>query len=83
MNIDKQPLVSICCVSYNHAEYIPEAIKSFWNQEYKNIEILALDDGSTDGTLEKLREYSAQDPRIKVIARSVNGGSAAAGFNRA
>ena len=42
------PLVSICALSYNRQDYIKFAIESFWKQEYKNIEILTLDDGSSD-----------------------------------
>ena len=51
------------------------------NQTYQNWEYICVDDCSTDGTLEKLREYAAKDPRIKVIAREKNSGSAAGGFN--
>lgn len=82
MNIDKQPLVSICCVSYNHAEYIPEAIKSFWNQEYKNIEILALDDGSTDGSLAILQDMQKQSPCPMTVVGQENTGRVSYNFNK-
>lgn len=42
------PLVSIICISYNHAPFIKEALDSVFNQSYKNLQIIVLDDGSTD-----------------------------------
>ena len=44
-------LISFCCLSYNHENYIEQCIRSIWNQNYKNIEILALDDGSKDNSV--------------------------------
>ncbi len=75
------PLITIITPFYNSMRFIDAPLNAVLNQTYQNWEYICVDDCSTDGTLEKLREYSAQDPRIKVIARSVNGGSAAAGFN--
>lgn len=82
MNTDDQPLVSICCVSYNHAEYIPEAVKSFWNQEYENIEILALDDGSSDGSLNILKRLEKQSPCPMKVFGQENTGRIAYNFNK-
>lgn len=56
------PLVSICCLSYNHEKFIKEAIESFWSQNYKNIEIIALDDGSTDNSYNILQELANKSP---------------------
>ena len=68
--MDKSPLVSVCCISYNHSKFIKEAVESFWNQEYKNIEILALDDGSSDNSVEILNELAKNSPcTMKVIAQ--------------
>ena len=50
-------MVSIVIPAYNHARYLPEAIDSVLNQEYPNVELIVLDDGSTDGTSEVLRGY--------------------------
>ena len=54
------PLVSIVVPAHNHARYIDEAIQSVLNQDYPNIELIVLDDGSTDGTREVLEKYTGQ-----------------------
>ena len=54
----KNPLVSILIPSFNHEAYIAEAIESCLNQTYRNIEILILDDGSTDRSPIIIAEYA-------------------------
>lgn len=61
------PLISVIMPSYNVCTYIEECIKSVCNQTLKDIEILSIDAGSTDGTLDILREYEKNDFRVKVI----------------
>ena len=51
------PLVSIVIPAYNHARYLKNAISSVLNQDYPNIELIVLNDGSTDNTMEVLRNY--------------------------
>lgn len=51
------PLVSIVIPAYNHANYLDEAIQSVLQQDYLNIELIVLDDGSTDDTREVLEKY--------------------------
>jgi alpha-1,3-rhamnosyltransferase len=61
------PLVSICCITYNHQSYVRRSIESLWKQDYSNIEILVIDDGSTDSTfkiLEELKEKSSVSMEI-------------------
>lgn len=55
-------LLSVCCLSYNHEQYIEKCIKSIWNQNYDNIEILALDDGSSDGSINILNSLKGSQP---------------------
>lgn len=61
------PLVSVIMPSLNVGKYIHQCLKSVTNQTLKDLEILIIDAGSTDGTLEILEEYSKQDSRIKLI----------------
>jgi alpha-1,3-rhamnosyltransferase len=59
MNVNNLPLVSVLLPSYNHEKYIEKAILSVINQTYKNIELIVIDDGSTDSSPEiisKLQE---------------------------
>ncbi len=55
-----RPLVSIVIPSYNHATYLDEAIQSVVNQDYPDIELIVMDDGSTDGTHEVLKKYTGR-----------------------
>lgn len=52
---DAQPLVTVIIASYNHAPYIEESILSVLNQTYKNIELLVIDDGSRDDSVERIK----------------------------
>lgn len=54
---NKLPLISIITVVYNGEKYLDQTIQSVINQTYKNIEYIIIDGGSTDGTLNIIREY--------------------------
>ncbi|CAH1210984.1 hypothetical protein PAECIP111893_03344 [Paenibacillus plantiphilus] len=64
-------MVSIVTVYYNRENYVVDSIESLLKQTYSDIEVIAIDDGSTDGTLVRLR--SIQDPRLRVITHSNRG----------
>ncbi len=66
-------LVSAIVTSYNHSEYLKERMDSLINQTYQNLEILVIDDCSTDGSLEVLRGYESH-PKVKLIIREMNAG---------
>src|SRR5579885_2076138 len=68
--------VSVIIPVYNAEQYIRESVRSVLGQTYDDIEIIAVDDGSTDKSLEILREY---ENKIKIISKK-NGGTATA-FN--
>jgi len=72
-----QPLVSVIIPVFNGAEFIGEAIESAAKQTYRNLEIIIVDDGSTDATPSILRDYAERDERIRVLSQ-VNGGVATA-----
>ncbi|HEX6242696.1 MAG TPA: glycosyltransferase, partial [Polyangiales bacterium] len=61
------PDVSVIVPAYNVEPYLAECLNSLCNQELTDIEILVVDDGSTDGTLAVLQRFAAADPRIQVI----------------
>ena len=61
--------VSIIIPVYNTAEFLPQCLDSVINQTLKEIEIICVDDGSTDNSLEILKEYAKKDERIIVITQ--------------
>lgn len=69
--------VSIIVPIYNSEKCIKQCISSIQNQTYKNLEIILIDDGSTDSSLDICRSYAAADERIKVIHKE-NGGVSSA-----
>ena len=66
--------VSIVLPTYNAARFLHECVESCLNQTYKDIELICVDGGSTDGTLEIIHEYMAKDPRISLINQPANSG---------
>ncbi len=70
-------LVSIIVPAYNVEKNIPYCLNSLVNQTYKNIEIICVNDGSKDSTLDIIREYAAKESRIRVIDKP-NGGLSSA-----
>src|SRR5205085_7436654 len=78
MSLDS-PLVSVSLVTYNHEKYVAEAIRSVLGQTMADLEVVVVDDGSTDGTPAVVRSFD--DPRV-VSIRQENGGPSAA-TNRA
>ena len=73
----KKKLVSIIIPVYNVEKYIKQCIESCLNQTYKDIEIIAIDDGSTDSSGIILDEISKKSPKLKVIHKQNNGVSSA------
>ncbi|RMF62356.1 MAG: glycosyltransferase family 2 protein [Cyanobacteria bacterium J069] len=75
--ITSNSLVSVIIPAYNAEKYIRQAIESALSQTYANIEVLVVDDGSTDTTPEIVREFSVQDSRV-ILLQQPNAGVAAA-----
>jgi len=67
-----KPLVSVIIPTYNIERYIEEALQSILNQTYKNIEVVVVDDCSTDNTLKILEDIQKTDHRIKVYKNNQN-----------
>ena len=77
MNKTDNPLVSIIVPIYNTSEYLPRCLDSIINQTHKNLEIILIDDGSTDDSSKIADDYAKKDKRIKVIHQKNAGQSAA------
>ncbi|HFU3800008.1 TPA: glycosyltransferase family 2 protein [Streptococcus suis] len=71
-------IISVCVPVYNSSTYLKECIESIRNQTFKDLEIICVDDGSTDNSLEILKEFQKLDPRIQLIVQERNMGVGAA-----
>ncbi|RDV14639.1 glycosyltransferase [Pontibacter diazotrophicus] len=74
------PLVSVICLCYNHARFLREALDSVLAQTYPYIEVIIVDDCSTDGSVGIIQEYLQKHPHIKFISTGHNRGNTTA-FN--
>lgn len=72
-----EPLVSVILPIYNSKEYLEKCLKSVCGQTYRNLEIICIDDGSTDGSEVILDEFGKKDERIKIVHKE-NGGESSA-----
>lgn len=70
-----QPLLSIVVLVYNTAEYLPACFDSLLNQHYKNIEIIAIDDSSTDDSLAICRAYEQLHVNFRCLTKPNEGGA--------
>ncbi len=76
MGENRTPLVTVSMVTYNHKKYIAQAIDSVLGQSFKDLELVVVDDGSTDGTGDIVKKFN--DPRISYIRQENQGPSVAA-----
>ena len=70
-------LISVIIPVYNVQDYLPRCLDSVINNSYRNLEIICVNDGSTDRGLEILRDYEKKDSRIHVFSKK-NGGLSSA-----
>jgi glycosyltransferase involved in cell wall biosynthesis len=70
-------MISIILATYNTADYLERCVNSIINQTYKDLEIIIVNDGSTDNTAEILNEFQQKDCRIKMIHQENKGHSEA------
>lgn len=76
MKTDKsQPLVTVYMPTYNRVELLQRAVDSVLQQDYRNIELIVVDDNSTDGTHEYLAKMADEDPRFKYFINEKNSGA--------
>ncbi len=70
-------MISIIIPTYNEEKDILDCLKSLERQTYKNFEIIIIDDGSTDETIKKIREFSKKDRKIRILNQKHKGPGAA------
>lgn len=73
-----KPWVSVICTSYNHEAYVQQALQSVADQDYPNVELIVIDNGSTDCTAACIATFAQSHPAIRYVLNSVN-----VGLNRA
>jgi glycosyltransferase involved in cell wall biosynthesis len=74
----EEPLVSVILPAQNTESLVETAVGSLLDQTWSNLEILAVDDASTDSTMEKLHRLASKDPRVLALSHSRNAGPCAA-----
>lgn len=77
------PLVSVVMACYNSERYLRPAIDSVLGQTYRNLELVVVDDCSSDGTVSIVRDYATRDERVRLIQRTERGGRPAVTKNTA
>ncbi|WCE03715.1 glycosyltransferase family 2 protein [Pseudoxanthomonas sp. JBR18] len=77
MSQAQTPCVSVVVTNYNYGHFVCEAVDSALAQHHLPLEVIVVDDGSTDGSLELLRERYGEDARVKLLP-GVNGGQLSA-----
>jgi glycosyltransferase involved in cell wall biosynthesis len=68
----ENPLVSVILPTYNHGDYIKGAVESILDQDFRNFELILINDGSTDATSEIIQEYR-KDSRVRIIEQDNQG----------
>ena len=72
------PWVSVICTAYNHEDFIDEALQSVVSQDYPNVELIVIDNASTDATAGRISAFIARHPTVQFIQNREN-----LGLNRA
>lgn len=83
MQFNPTPLCSVICVTYNHAEFAGQGLQSIFDQTYRNLEIIVLDDGSTDETGSVIRKTLEASPFPSKFIEQDNTGNVPGNFNKA
>lgn len=73
-----KPWVTVICISYNHQAYVEQALQSVVDQTYPNVELIVIDNGSTDGSVATIEGFVRKNPSVRFIKNLAN-----LGLNRA
>lgn len=74
MDLTPKPSLSVIVCNFNHAKFLPEALDAMLEQSYQPLEIIIVDDGSTDNSMDILREYASKNPVIHLLQNEKNRG---------
>ncbi|WP_300565552.1 glycosyltransferase [Flavobacterium sp.] len=80
--MQNSPLVTVICLCYNHDAFVVETLNSVINQKYENIELIILDDFSTDNSREVIQNWLKDHPKVSFITNDSNLGNTKS-FNKA
>lgn len=70
------PLITVGIINYNYSHYLDECLASIQNQTYKNLDVLIIDDCSTDGSIEKIKKIESKYLNVRTILHKKNVGHA-------
>jgi glycosyltransferase involved in cell wall biosynthesis len=73
--MNQKPLVSIICLCYNHEKFVVESLQAVVNQSYKNIELIVVDDCSSDNSVSVIKKWLLDFPDIQFIVNEKNLGN--------
>lgn len=76
------PKISVIIPNYNHCVYLPQRIESVLSQTYQNIEVILMDDCSTDDSHTIIADYASRDSRVRVVLNQRNSGSTFKQWNK-
>ena len=73
--MEESPLVTVYIPTYNRLNLLHRAVESVLNQDYQNIELIVVDDGSNDGTVDYLEELAGKESRVRYFVNAKNSGA--------
>lgn len=68
------PTLSVAMCNYNHAHYLKESLGAILSQSFRPLEVVVLDDGSTDNSVNLIKEFAQQDPAVRLLQNDRNKG---------
>ena len=72
-SVNAAPLISVLMPVFNGERYVERAVQSIIDQSERDFELIVVDDGSTDGSSDMLRRFTASDPRVHLVSRENRG----------
>jgi glycosyltransferase involved in cell wall biosynthesis len=67
-----KPWVTVICICYNHQDFVEQALQSVVNQSYPNVELIVIDNGSTDNSVGRIERFVRKNPAVRFIKNLAN-----------